>query len=140
MTALKQHIIEKVHQSGGKIPFSDYMEMVLYTPELGYYTGKSHPIGRHGDFITAPELSPLFGKCLAKTIRSILASVKNPTILEFGAGTGKLAFTLLEELECLDHYSIIEISPHLKEQQEKILTPYLSKVSWLDHLPKDCVE
>src|SRR5579872_1360986 len=91
MTILKSRIIEKIRQSGGKIPFSEYMQMALYDPKLGYYTGHHHQLGRQGDFITAPELSDLFGKCIVKSLQAVLLSLKNPVIVEYGAGTGKLA-------------------------------------------------
>ncbi len=140
MTILKSHIIEKIRQSGGKMPFSEYMQMALYDPKLGYYTGYSHQLGRQGDFITAPELSPLFGQCIAKSIQAVLLSLKNPVILEFGAGTGKLAKVILEQCKCIENYWIIEISPALKKQQQKTLEKYLSQITWLDKLPEEKFE
>lgn len=140
MTILKSHIIEKIRQSGGKIAFSEYMNMALYAPELGYYTGYSHQLGRQGDFITAPELSPLFGKCIAKSLQAVLLNFKKPIILEFGAGTGKLARTLLEQCDFIQNYWIIEISPALRKQQEIILEKHLSKITWLEKLPEEKFE
>jgi SAM-dependent MidA family methyltransferase len=140
MTILKPHIIEKIRQSGGKIPFSEYMQMALYDPKLGYYTAYHHQLGRQGDFITAPELSPLFGQCIAKSLQAVLCNFKNPMIVEYGAGTGKLAKVLLEQCDFIENYWIIEISPALRKQQEMNLAKYLSKITWLEKLADEKFE
>ena len=94
---------------GGWIPFARYMELALYAPGLGYYTAGAHKFGAAGDFITAPELSPLFGRTLTRQAAEIMAA-SAPHILELGAGSGKLAADMLGELERLrslpDSYAI----------------------------------
>jgi SAM-dependent MidA family methyltransferase len=140
MAMLKSFILEKIRQLNGKIPFSQFMEMALYYPELGYYMKENHPFGREGDFITAPEISPLFGLCIARSISPILSTFQHPIILEFGAGTGKLAKTLLEHCEFIENYWILEISPSLRREQQKTLEKYLSRVTWLETLPEESFE
>lgn len=93
------------------------MELALYAPQYGYYTGGSHKIGGSGDFITAPTLSPLFGQTLARQLAELLPQTAG-NVYEFGAGTGALAATLLQNLsDGLKHYYIIEVSPELAERQ-----------------------
>lgn len=119
------------------------MHLVLYQPGLGYYSAGSHKLGEAGDFITAPELSTLFGRTLAKQAAEVM-SLSAPQILELGAGSGKLALDILEELERLgilpDRYSILEVSPDLRARQQAMITerlPHmLAKVHWLDTLPE----
>ncbi|HEX5363869.1 MAG TPA: SAM-dependent methyltransferase [Gallionella sp.] len=128
---------------GGWISFARYMELALYAPGLGYYTAGAHKFGEAGDFTTAPELSALFGRTLARQLAEIMAH-STPHILELGAGSGKLAADLLAELEQLgslpDSYSILEISADLRERQQALLRerlPHLSgRVRWLDALPE----
>jgi SAM-dependent MidA family methyltransferase len=129
-------------QSGGWISFARYMELALYAPGLGYYSAGAHKLGAAGDFITAPELSNLFGRTLARQAIEIMKQ-SAPHILELGAGSGKLALDLLLELErlgCLpDSYSILEVSADLRERQLALLKsrmPHLlERVQWLDKLP-----
>ena len=131
---LSQKIMAEIASNGGWIPFSRYMEMVLYEPGMGYYSAGAHKLGAGGDFTTAPELSPLFGAAIVETLLPILEALQAqgiPTrILEFGAGTGKLAESILSRLYeldfILDHYDIIEISPDLAQRQEERLQ-HLSK-------------
>ena len=140
MTTLIQ---DEIAASGGWIPFARYMELALYAPGLGYYTAGAHKFGEAGDFITAPELSALFGRTLARQVRQIMAQ-SAPHILELGAGSGKLAVDMLAELEQLGHlpasYSILEVSADLRERQrEQIarrLPQLLARVHWLDALPE----
>jgi SAM-dependent MidA family methyltransferase len=128
---------------GGWISFARYMELALYAPGLGYYTAGAHKFGEAGDFITAPELSPLFGRTLARQVADIMAD-SAPHILELGAGSGKLAADMLGELErldCLpDSYGILEVSADLRARQRALLhqrLPHLSdRVHWLETLPK----
>ncbi|MDO9010443.1 MAG: SAM-dependent methyltransferase [Gallionella sp.] len=128
---------------GGWISFARYMELALYAPGLGYYTAGAHKFGESGDFITAPELSPLFGRTLARQLAGIMAD-SAPHILELGAGSGKLAADMLNELEqldCLpDSYNILEVSADLRARQQTLLhqrLPHLSdRVHWLDTLPE----
>lgn len=128
---------------GGWISFARYMELALYAPGLGYYTAGAHKFGEAGDFITAPELSPLFGRTLARQVSEIMAASQS-AILELGAGSGKLAVDMLAALEQLgqlpDRYSILEISADLRERQQALLRvrlPHLlERVDWLDTLPE----
>ena len=140
LTALIQ---DEIAASGGWIPFARYMELALYAPGLGYYTAGAHKFGEAGDFITAPELSALFGRTLARQVRQIMAQ-SAPHILELGAGSGKLAVDMLAELEQLGHlpasYSILEVSADLRERQRaqiaRRLPQLLARVHWLDALPE----
>lgn len=148
---LSQKIMAEIASNGGWMPFSRYMEMALYEPGMGYYSAGAHKLGAGGDFTTAPELSPLFGAAIVETLLPILEGLQAqglPTqILEFGAGTGKLAesiLTRLHDLEfSLDRYDIIEISPDLAERQEDRLNQLVQKLAlstqcnWLSSLPSN---
>ena len=130
--------------SGGAIPFARYMELALYTSGLGYYSGGAQKFGTNGDFVTAPEISPLFGQTLARQVAQVCA-VSAPRVLEFGAGSGKLAAHVLIELERLgapcERYAILELSGELRARQRETVTalaPQLAhKVAWLDALPEN---
>ena len=132
-----------ISAQGGWIPFSRFMELALYAPGLGYYTAGSKKLGAEGDFITAPELSALFGRTVARQLIEIMQA-SAPHILELGAGSGKLALDILGEMERLDtlpeSYSILEVSADLRERQQSLLhkkLPHLAdRVQWLDALPK----
>lgn len=148
-----QRIQQACLNAGGSIPFSKYMNMALYEPGLGYYSGGSQKFGAKGDFITSPEVSPLFGQCLANQIAESLRYYKNKTkskgsaayILEFGAGSGVLAVDVLLRLESLaslpEKYLILELSAELKQRQRETITkkaPHLlDYVQWLDQLPEN---
>jgi SAM-dependent MidA family methyltransferase len=129
LEAILTKISLEIKEKGGWIPFSRYMEIALYAPKLGYYSGALEKFGRAGDFITAPEISPFFGQTIVNTILPVLDGLKKnglPTrILEFGAGTGQLAKTILLELQSrdfkLDEYQIIEISANLIQCQKSLL-------------------
>jgi len=135
------------HHAGGWIRFSEYMNMALYEPGLGYYSGGLQKFGRQGDFITAPEVSPLFGQCLANQLSEILLnfSEKKKFLLEFGAGSGILAADILLQLEKLgslpEKYLILELSAELQQRQRQTIlqrAAHLSgRVQWLDQLPDD---
>ena len=140
---LAEHLRAAIREAGGMIPFSRYMELVLYAPGLGYYSAGARKFGAAGDFITAPELSPLFSRCLARQCREVLA-VTSGSILELGAGSGVMAADILLELQALDalpeEYLILEVSADLKERQRQTLaakaTGLASRVRWLDELPE----
>ena len=137
-------IRREIRAGGGAMPFSRYMELCLYCPGLGYYSAGSQKFGAAGDFVTAPEISTLFGRCLAQTCSGVLAELGRGDILEFGAGTGTLAATVLAELERLGrlpaHYLILEPSAELRARQRETLrleAPSLrDRVDWLDALPE----
>ena len=126
----------------GMIPFSQYMEMALYEPGLGYYSAGLHKLGKSGDFITAPELGSLFAGCLANQVAELADSLGNYEILEAGAGTGQLAADLLQELapdKLPDRYLVLERSADLQAvQRERIAAAapgLLDRVEWLDQPP-----
>lgn len=132
-----------IEAQGGWISFATYMAEALYAPGLGYYSGGAHKFGPGGDFITAPELTPLFGQALAAQVQQIM-DLSAPHIIEAGAGTGLLAADLLLELEhrgaLPESYGILEVSGELRERQFDTLAakvPHLaSRVRWLDGLPE----
>ena len=148
---LSAKIAAEISSKGGWIPFSRYMEMALYEPGYGYYSAGAHKLGGGGDFTTAPELSPLFGAAICSTLLPVLEGLKEKglpaQILEFGAGTGKLARSILTRLQdlgfTLDRYEIIEISPDLAQRQKSLLTDALNskhcttQCSWLNSLPEN---
>jgi SAM-dependent MidA family methyltransferase len=136
---------EKIADAGGQISFAEYMRHALYAPGLGYYSAGTTKFGEAGDFTTAPEVSPIFGHVLARQCAEVLAQVESPSILEIGAGSGRLAFDILSELAQLDAlpprgYQILEVSADLRERQESLLHRELpelvEQITWLDCLPK----
>lgn len=128
----------------GAIDFSRFMELALYAPQLGYYAAGRQKFGEAGDFVTAPEISPLFARCLARPCAQVLGSLKDASVLEVGAGSGALAADMLAELEAMQalpaEYLILELSADLRGRQaERIQTqvPHLAtRVRWLDTLPQ----
>jgi SAM-dependent MidA family methyltransferase len=148
---LGSKIATEIASQGGWIAFSRYMEMALYEPGMGYYSAGAHKLGAGGDFTTAPELSPLFGAAIVSAILPVLEGLKAQglpaKILEFGAGTGKLAESILTRLNDLgfqlDGYDIIEISPDLTQRQQERLHKLAAelelstKCSWLSSLTEN---
>ena len=124
--------------------FARYMELALYAPMLGYYSGGARKFGSAGDFVTAPELTPLFARTLVPVAQAVMAASK-PQILEFGAGTGQLAADLLAELalreQLPEHYCILDLSGELRARQYQTLRARVPKlidrVVWLDGLPAE---
>lgn len=131
-------------EKNGIITFAEFMSLALYHPQYGYYNSPDFALGKSGDFTTAPEISPLFAKCLARQCAQILEDVSFADILELGAGSGKLACDLLIELEHLEklpiHYYIYEISPVLRTKQQDFLQRHcpqlISRIIWLEKLPE----
>jgi len=146
---LLQQIESACAEHGGWIRFSDYMNIALYQPGLGYYSGGLQKFGEKGDFITAPEVSPLFGQCLANQLDEIISNMSSPSesvgILEFGAGTGVLAAGILRQLQQLgnlpENYYILELSAELQLRQKQTIeeaVPELAdRVQWLSELPDE---
>jgi len=140
---LSTHVRALIDDAGGWIPFSRYMDAVLYAPGLGYYAAGATKFGSAGDFVTAPELTPLFGRTLAHAIAPVLAETGGE-VLEPGAGSGRLAVDVLGELERLnalpERYCILEVSADLRQRQQETLAhalPHLrERVHWLDALPE----
>ena len=141
--ALQQRIADEIAASGGWIGFDRFMAAALYTPGLGYYSGGSRKFGAAGDFVTAPEISSLFGRSLAAQVEQILA-LSAPHLIEVGAGTGRLAADLLLELDARKSlpasYGILDLSGELRERQRATIAtaaPHLiDRVHWLDRLPE----
>ncbi|WP_277187204.1 class I SAM-dependent methyltransferase [Caballeronia sp. BR00000012568055] len=143
--ALIDLIRERIAAAGGWLPFDRYMELALYAPGLGYYSGGAMKFGLRGDdgsdFVTAPELSPLFALTLARPVAQALERSDTRRVMEFGAGTGKLAAGLLNALgEKIDSYAIVDLSGELRARQretiEKYAKAFASKVEWLSALPE----
>ncbi len=143
--ALAALIRQAMAEQGGTIGFDRYMQLALYAPGLGYYSAGQQKLGAAGDFVTAPELSPLFSRCLARQVAEALQQVAGGAVLEFGAGTGTMAADMLlelERLECLpERYLILEVSADLRQRQRATLNarvPHLqSRAAWLEELPQD---
>ena len=136
-------IAEQIAGAGGWISFERYMDLALYAPGLGYYSAGSRKLGGGGDFITAPEVSPLFGACVAKQCAEIQGDGGAGSILELGAGSGRLAVDVLTRLETLDRlpeqYLILDVSADLRERQRQLLAdrvPHLlPRLEWVDAPP-----
>ena len=135
-------ICEEIRAGGGWIGFARYMELALYAPGLGYYVAGARKLGAEGDFVTAPEISPLYGQTLARQVKQLLdAGLEN--VLEIGAGSGALAATLLAELEQLGavpaNYHILELSPDLRSRSRDTIAArvpqLMERVAWLNRLP-----
>jgi SAM-dependent MidA family methyltransferase len=139
---LARLIASEIGRSGGWLSFARYMELALYAPGLGYYMAGARKLGRDGDFVTAPELSRLYGRTLARQVAP-LAALGLGDILEIGAGSGALAVDLLTELERLgcppERYLILELSPDLRDRSRNTLTAraprLLERVAWVSALP-----
>ena len=118
---VRQLLRERIAAAGGWLPFDEYMQIVLYEPGLGYYSAGAHKLGAGGDFTTAPEISPLFGQCLAAHCDEVLRALGGGDVVEIGAGTGRLACDVLLELDARQRlpqrYRILEISADLRERQ-----------------------
>lgn len=131
-------ISREIESAGGWIPFSRFMELALYAPGLGYYSAGMHKFGAAGDFVTAPEISALFGQALAQQAAQVLRRTDG-NILEIGPGSGRLAFDLLSELERLgqlpERYFLLEVSADLRQRQQYLLARFAPRVEWLDTLP-----
>jgi SAM-dependent MidA family methyltransferase len=136
--ALQHAIAAEIEHAGGAISFARFMDLALYAPGLGYYSGGAAKLGQDGDFTTAPEMTPLFGAALARVAAAIIAQ-SAPHILEFGAGTGKLARDVLTALAeagvAVESYSIVELSGELRQRQQAALAAF-PQVRWLDALPQ----
>ena len=139
---LVERIQELLRKNGGWISFAEYMSQVLYAPGIGYYANNDQQLG--GDFVTAPEISPLFGRCLARLVAPLLETLEGQgAVLEVGAGSGVLAAELLASLadqdRLPDRYLILDLSAELRERQRMTLAqrvPHLlGRVGWIDDLP-----
>jgi len=153
---LSDLVQQKMAKADGWLSFADFMHMALYTPALGYYSGGLTKFGSDesggGDFVTAPQISPLFAQSIARQVEQVLSAVSTDStpasVLELGAGTGKLAADLLLALNELNQlpnqYCILEVSDHLRQVQietlqEQLTSTLFEKITWLDSLPNDFV-
>lgn len=138
------HIKQTIENASGWIAFSEFMELAMFAPGLGYYSAGAAKIGSAGDFTTAPEMTTLFGATLAKQVAQVLRATGGD-VLEFGAGSGKLARDIIRSLRkrgCEPHqYLILEPSPDLRERQKAFLQSeipeWIERVKWLDRLPEN---
>jgi SAM-dependent MidA family methyltransferase len=141
--ALSRIIAAEIEAGGGWMSFARYMELALYAPGLGYYSGGSRKFGAEGDFLTAPELTPLYAQALARQVAQVLAA-SSPRVLEAGAGSGRLAADVLPALDALgcapECYQILELSGELRERQRATLAAhapqFADRVHWLEELPE----
>ncbi len=142
--ALAEMIREQILANGGSISFARYMELALYAPGQGYYSAGATRFGAHGDYVTAPEVSPLFSRCLARQCRQVLAGLPEGDILELGAGSGIMARDLLLELQACAalpaNYLILETSADLRQRQKELfcadIPQLLPRIIWLETLPE----
>jgi SAM-dependent MidA family methyltransferase len=154
VTALQAHMAAALQQAGGWMGFDRFMELALYAPGLGYYANGSTKFGTMpqgtrqpdgsvrgagSDFVTAPEMTPLFGYTLAQSVAQALQSTQTFEVWEFGAGTGALAMQLMTALKAmgqrLDRYTIVDLSDSLKDRQRHTLRDHLDVVQWAAALP-----
>ena len=137
-------LVREIAEAEGWISFADYMSTALYAPGLGYYAAGARKFGAAGDFTTAPELTPLFGRTLAVQLEQVLAMVPGGEIIELGPGSGRLAGDVLAALAERDalpaRYSLLEVSAELRERQRGHLAAHaaksLQRVRWIDALPE----
>ncbi len=146
-SALLARVREAIRAAGGWLPFDRFMAMALYEPGLGYYANSSPKFGQMpggvagqgSDFVTAPELSPLFGHTLARQVAQALAATGTDEVWEFGAGTGALALQVLDALAALGQaprrYTIVDLSGTLRARQQATLARHADRVVWADRLP-----
>src|SRR5258708_11503226 len=142
---MQTYLTQQIAASAGWLSFEPFMDMALYTPGMGYYSAGAHKLGVGGDFTTAPEVSRLFGACVARQCAEILSALGGGSILEIGAGSGRLATDILLGLERLGllpaRYWILEISADLRERQRRQFAQHLphlqGRIHWLDQPPEE---
>jgi SAM-dependent MidA family methyltransferase len=140
---LAEHIASTILAEGDWIPFSRYMDLALHAPGLGYYAAGSRKFGGEGDFVTAPEITPLFARCIALQARQVLEATGGE-ILELGPGSGALAADMVEELKSHGaaprRYLLLEVSPELRERQRERFAERFpgdtERFVWIDKLPE----
>ena len=143
--SLQGKIRSAIIGNGGSISFEQYMQMALYEPGMGYYSAGSSKFGEQGDFVPAPEISPLFSRCLARQCQQVLSEISSSNIFELGPGTGTMAIDIMRELArnsaLPKTYYLLEPSADLRQRQQikiKNTIPHLQeRFVWLDHLPEE---
>ena len=138
--ALKAFVEISIFRAGGWLPFDRFMAMALYAPGLGYYSHGSRKFGAlpssGSDFVTAPEMTPLFGRALAVQVADALRATSTSEVWEFGAGSGAMALQLLQALgDRVERYTIVDLSGSLRARQRELLAAYGDKVQWVSDLP-----
>jgi SAM-dependent MidA family methyltransferase len=139
---LAERIANEIGAAGGWMPFSRFMELALYAPGYGYYAAGAHKIGAAGDFVTAPEITPMFARCISMQARQVLEHTAGE-ILELGPGSGVLAADLFGELKAQGatpvKYRLLEVSPDLRERQRALIAERhpddIGRFEWVDALP-----
>src|SRR6185369_3271771 len=142
---LRERLRQAVTAAGGWLSFDEYMRLALYAPGLGYYSAGAHKLGAGGDFTTAPEISRLFGQCLAQHCHQVLTALGGGEVLEIGAGSGRLAFDVLSAMHLrgrpLQRYRILEISADLRARQRALIATLPDAlaecVEWIDAPPSE---
>jgi len=143
-----EHLVDAIRCAGGQLSFERFMEIALYAPGLGYYSAGARKLGAAGDFVTAPEVSALFGGCVARQCAEVLGALAGGDLLEIGPGSGRLAVDVLRELERLGRlprrYLLLETSADLRERQAGLLAEqvpqHLDRTIWLDAPPREPFE
>jgi SAM-dependent MidA family methyltransferase len=144
LARVHEYLAGQIAAGAGWLSFERFMDIALYAPGLGYYSAGAHKLGAGGDFTTAPEVSRLFGACIARQCAEILSALGKGDILEIGAGSGRLAADILLRLETLGQlpgrYCILDLSADLRERQRRYFARYLpprlqERVHWLDRPP-----
>lgn len=146
--SLQEKIRLAIINNGGSISFEQYMQMALYEPGMGYYSAGSSKFGEQGDFVTAPEISPLFSRCIARQCQQVLSKISSSSIFEFGPGTGTMAIDIMLELKrnnsLPETYYLLEPSADLRQRQQlniKNTIPQLEeRFVWLDRLPEEKIK
>jgi SAM-dependent MidA family methyltransferase len=141
---VEARVREEIARAGGWIDFARYMQLALYEPGLGYYSAGARKFGAAGDFVTAPEVAPVFSRCLGAQCAEIIEAQGGGDVLELGAGSGVMAAEVLKELERRNRlpgrYRILDVSADLRERQratlERLAPGLASRVEWLDGLPE----
>jgi SAM-dependent MidA family methyltransferase len=142
LTRALQALVEAaIRRAGGWLPFDRFMALALYAPGLGYYANDSRKFGQMpssgSDFVTAPEMSPLFGQALSVQVADALRTTGTDEVWEFGAGSGALALQLLQALgDQVSRYTIVDLSGSLRERQRELLAGFAGKVQWVAELPE----
>lgn len=142
-TALLARLRQAIGEAGGWLPFDRYMAIALYEPGLGYYANTAPKFGHlpqsGSDFVTAPELTPLFGQTLARQVQQALQATGTAEVWEFGAGSGALARQIIDALDVAGHapqrYTIVDLSGSLRERQAATLADHADRVRWVTELP-----
>jgi len=138
---LEKLVAQALAGAGGWLPFDRFMALALYAPGLGYYANESRKFGRlpasGSDFVTAPEMSPLFGQALAEQVAQALQATGTDELWEFGAGSGALALQLLQTLDSrVRRYTVVDVSGSLRARQRETLAAWADRVQWVAELPE----